>query len=236
MSVLIAGAVAGAAVFASRSDPPADQNIQSQLEAAELPPIQQPTKLKPEISEATPTPNLDIPASGNGMFISAPGTTQATLPTNVTAYRVEVEQGLPWKPSEVATKIDDTLADPRGWNGSGHGFQRSTDANLRILVATPTTVDRLCAPLLTRGELSCRNGDRVVLNARRWALGIDDYDKLDEYRTYLINHEVGHALGHGHETCPVAGAPAPVMQQQTKGLQQCRTNPWPTQEEIIGDR
>jgi hypothetical protein len=84
------------------------------------------------------------------------------------------------------------------------------------------TTDRLCAPYLTRGEVSCQNGNRVVLNAKRWLLGADSYGSdLTNYRRYLVNHEFGHALGNHHVDCPGRGRLAPVMMQQTKGLGDC---------------
>jgi hypothetical protein len=75
---------------------------------------------------------------------------------------------------------------------------------------------------------SCRNGNRVVINLARWARGVPHYGApLDLYRTYAVNHEVGHLLGFGHQLCPAPGGPAPLMQQQTLGLHGCAANPWP---------
>ncbi len=160
--------------------------------------------------------------------------TDRTDPKARWKYSVEVERELAdrvVKVGRVASTIEMVLGDQRGWSGKGHTFTRSADAaarDLRILLATPGTTDELCAPLQTRGRVSCRNGDLVVLNARRWMEGIEDYQGyLDQYRTYLINHEVGHFLGRGHVSCPGNGLPAPVMMQQTYGLGKCTRNPWP---------
>jgi hypothetical protein len=145
-------------------------------------------------------------------------------------YTVEVEGGLPYNPQQVANIVHATLADPRGWIASGeHAFQRiNTEVDVRVLLSTPSTTDELCAPLRTRGEVSCRNGKLVVLNAKRWNLGIEAYGAdIDGYRQYLVNHEIGHALGFSHATCPGVGEPAPIMLQQSYGLDGCTPNPWP---------
>ncbi len=72
-----------------------------------------------------------------------------------------------------------------------------------------------------------------MINGWRWAQGSETFGDahIFGYRQMLLNHEVGHRLGHDHETCPADGALAPVMMQQTKTLtldgRTCRINPWP---------
>ena len=102
---------------------------------------------------------------------------------------------------------------------------RCGPVDFRVVLAAPATVDRLCYPLRTNGSLSCATGARAVLNVRRWRRGAPAFHgNVALYRRYLVNHEVGHLLGHGHSSCQAAGARAPVMMQQTLGVGACRAN------------
>lgn len=191
-------------------------------------PVARPTP-EPPVTPSPPIP--DVPATGPGTFAVTPGQSgRAGTEGSLLTYTVEVETGLPFDPIEVAGVVDATLADPRSWIADGrHSFQRvPSGGDLRVLVATPGTTDELCAPLRTRGEVSCRNGQNVVLNAMRWAVAVPHYQgDVAGYRQYVVNHEVGHALGESHVDCPAPGEVAPVMLQQTYGLEGCVANSWP---------
>ena len=148
-------------------------------------------------------------------------------------FDVRVEKGVDLDPDTVARALEKTLDDPRSWRYTGKVrfslVKAGEPADLHAYLVTPGTTDKLCAPLLTRGEVSCRSGDKVVLNAKRWVFGAKAFGpSAADYRQYLANHEFGHALGHGHVGCPHSGDPSPVMLQQTKGLQGCTANPWPS--------
>ena len=141
---------------------------------------------------------------------------------------VLVEGTLPVAVEEVARVVRRVLRDPRGWPRAGYAFRLVDEhADLSIVLASPSLTDRLCAPLQTLGRYSCAQGGRAVLNFARWQGGAPAYRSLGRYRTYTINHEVGHLLGRAHAYCSTAGARAPVMVQQTKGVAPCRPNPWP---------
>jgi hypothetical protein len=123
-----------------------------------------------------------------------------------------------------------TLNDRRSWTENGRRRFARTDgaAQVRVVLASPATSAAICRPLRTFGKLSCREGSATVLTMYRWVKAIPEYaGDRDGYRRYVVNHEVGHALGHGHQYCGGRGRMAPVMMQQTKGLKGCRPNPWP---------
>jgi hypothetical protein len=148
-------------------------------------------------------------------------------------YEVQVEKGVDISAEEAATEIQRILADPRSWAAHGRGtFQLvSSDSDFVIRIATPATADRLCLAqgLNTRGELNCETADGVVVNLRRWLFGSPTFGgPAADYRHLIINHEVGHEIGIRHHMgCPGPGGLAPVMMQQIKGLDGCRSNAWP---------
>ena len=153
-------------------------------------------------------------------------------------YRIQVEKATGYPVKEFAKEVRTILDDKRGWQGTGKVyFQQRRRAQLRIILATPLTVDRLCAPLDTNGYVSCYRKNKVVLNVMRWREGAAAWKgKLLDYRRYLINHEVGHALGRRHEYCNRAGGPVPVMHPQTYGFMNCKPNYWPLRSEKAGLR
>lgn len=168
---------------------------------------------------------------GRGSFDRADGVSRRAGSGPLRRYTVAVEAGLGVEAEDFAEAVDATLADPRSWgHGSRLSLQRVDDGpvSFRVVLASPGTADRLCAPLPTNGRLSCGEGSTAVINVYRWEKGADAYgDDLADYRDYVVNHEVGHTLGHGHQPCGGAGRMAPVMMQQTNGVGACRPNPWP---------
>lgn len=184
-----------------------------------------------------PTP-IEVLESGPGTFRTAAAEAEPVGEgAEVYRYRVRVEDGIALEPEEAAREIHGILGDPRGWTNDGEStFELVAEGSteLTILISTPDTVDDLCGRygLDTQGEVNCRIGDEVVVNLRRWVEGSPQFDgPITEYRALIINHEVGHRLGHGHAGCPGEGEPAPAMMQQIKGLDGCVANAWPYDED-----
>ncbi len=180
-----------------------------------------------------------VPETGAGQFrlVAVPAGPVRTT-GRILYYAVEVEEGLDVDAAEYAATVRATLTDPRGWQDElGVGFvpvapeevRSGARVDFRVSLASNDFTSRLCAPLATRAaRVSCFNGSRSVINLYRWELGSVTYGAdLIGYRQYVINHEVGHALGKRHVSCPSPGQPGPVMLQQTLRLDGCQPWPWP---------
>ncbi|WP_284303927.1 DUF3152 domain-containing protein [Mobilicoccus caccae] len=183
----------------------------------------------------------DVPESGSGRttVVTLPGqdSSPQDRPGRVVRYTVEIEGGLEKVAAGFPEAVRGYLTDDRGWETrdgvrfedvSAEERKQGVEPDIRIMFASPDLVDAKCAPLRTNGRLSCHHAGKVMVNAWRWVHGSKNYgEDLDAYRTYLVNHEVGHSLGHGHVACPGRGEKAPIMLQQTLRLDGCLPHPYP---------
>jgi hypothetical protein len=173
-------------------------------------------------------------------------------------YTVEVEDGIDTTAfggdEAFARMVSETLVNPKSWTHNPQfAFTRidSGQPDFRVSLTSPMTVREGCGydiPI----ESSCYNPayldgqPRVFVNEARWVRGAVPFQgDVGSYRQYLVNHEVGHAIGYQrHEPCGENGALAPVMMQQTFSIsndddakfdpesvkadgKSCRFNPWP---------
>ena len=196
---------------------------------------------EPPTNDPTPAGGQQpVPSAGTGKLnaVEIPDGPNKPIGRTV-AFGIDIEDGLPVSAAEFAAVVETVLLDSRGWQTKDDvrfvpvdPAERASGSHVDILVtlASPTLTAKLCAPLNTSvQQVSCWNGSRAVLNLTRWIRGASTYgEDLISYRDYLVSHEVGHGLGHGHVHCPAAGQPAPVMVQQTKDLEGCTAWPWPT--------
>ncbi|MBM0234020.1 DUF3152 domain-containing protein [Micromonospora sp. STR1_7] len=214
------------------------------LVAAPLPPSADPSPSASASSDAPPVLRLPgaVPSAGTGRFgyddRSGPVLGRAG---QLRRYRVAVESGSAEDAAEFGQVVGRALAGPGSWVDSGRLRLRQVPGgaprDFTVYLATARTAGRMCADggvdirIGGRPYTSCRAPGQVIINLDRWRLSVPHYVSagvpLSVYRMYVVNHEVGHQLGHRHERCPGAGRPAPVMMQQTLFLDGCRANPWP---------
>jgi len=166
------------------------------------------------------------PGSGTTEAVGEAGT-QARTYTYSLATRGRIRVDMDY----VAIHVAQTLNDPRGWSlgGAIEFRQVASGGDFTLWMSEASMVPSFGSPCSS--SWSCRVGRNVIINQTRWMGASDSWlaggGTLDGYRHYVVNHETGHWLGFGHQNCPGAGQPAPVMQQQSKDLQGCRHNTWP---------
>ncbi|MFF0469198.1 DUF3152 domain-containing protein [Micromonospora zamorensis] len=248
--VLAVGAVVTVIAEGPGGHPAADRLAADEI--ASLPPLVAaplPPSVSPSPSEAvpsSPSPVLRapgaVPSAGTGGFgydaRSGPVLGRAG---ELRRYRVAVESGSNEDAAEFGLAVQTALAGPGSWVDSGRlrlqQVPGDAPRDFTVYLATARTAGRMCADggvdirVGGRPYTSCRAPGQVIINLDRWRLSVPHFVSagvpLAVYRTYVVNHEVGHQLGHRHERCPGAGRPAPVMMQQTLFLNGCRVNQWP---------
>jgi hypothetical protein len=144
-------------------------------------------------------------------------------------YRFKVDEDVAKEydvrvPVQIGFEVMCHLNDPEGWSKHGYFFEPVLQGEkVLIRLSSPATIEKICG----NGSLSCAElgGRHMYLNAYRWFNGAPKSKlSVDGYHQQIVNHEIGHILGHGHKKCPCKGCPAPVMMQQTKGIGECAPN------------
>jgi len=150
-------------------------------------------------------------------------------------YHVETRGRITTSLEQFKAQAQQTYEDPRGWRGAGIRFVPVAHGGAFTLVlAQASRVPSFSSQCSSMW--SCRVGRFVIINQDRWKHASPAWNAahlaLRDYRHMVVNHETGHWLGLHHASCPGPGRLAPVMQQQSKGLQGCRFNPFPTIHEL----
>ncbi len=207
---------------------PADfSELRQTLKQVSLATIDQPQWLKDQLAAEA------AEAAAAAAAQAAAGAKRVAVTLSVT-YDVSTRGAVTASLAEFKTQANQTLNDGRGWSSMNVRFvEVASGGKFSLILATS---DEVGAVPGCSSDYSCRSGRSVLINQDRWMGATPSWNNaggsLRDYRHMVVNHEVGHWLGHGHTSCGGAGQPAPVMQQQSIDLQGCSFNPWPLAGEL----
>lgn len=198
---------------------PADfSSMRQTIAQITLPEIEQPEWLKGQIAAES----------------AKSSTARAASAQIAVTYSVSTRGSVRADLAEFKSQANQTLNDARGWARMNVRFNEvPSGGNFSLVLADAASIG---AQAGCSSDYSCRVGRTVYINQERWLGATPSWNNaggsLRDYRHMVVNHEVGHWLGHGHESCSTPGGLAPVMQQQSMDLQGCRFNPWPLDSEL----
>lgn len=147
-------------------------------------------------------------------------------------FRTSVDSDVNYSDEQFRREVTIYLHDPDGWARFYEFVYAPTGPAKHIRLCHPRTIKRNGCK---EDYLSCAilGGTDIWLNSDRWMHGSKASRlPLEEYRQYIVSHEMGHSLGYEHTTCPGPGMPAPIMLQQTLGIGKCSPNTKVTEKDL----
>lgn len=182
-----------------------------------------------------PAPEVTAPVAP---IVTPPITVRNPITRTVT-YEVTTRGNITSDLATFKTQVQQTFDDNRGWNRLGVQFKAvASGGDFSVVLTEAAEVPSFWSGC--SADYSCTVGRYVIINQDRWEGATTSWNNaggdLRNYRHMVVNHETGHWLGHGHESCPAAGQAAAVMQQQSIDLGGCKFNPWPIDKEIWSSR
>jgi hypothetical protein len=191
--------------------------------------------------ENTPTPTVEPTTPEPEEPEPAAESTTETQPeaSTVITYTVSLDGNVGVPLDDFATMANQTLNDPRGWYRADVSFKQvPSNGQLQLILAEASRLPSYGS--VCSVDWSCQPGysGMVIINVDRWLGGTDSWAAtglpLRDYQHMVLNHEMGHFLGHrdNEQVCPAPGALAPIMQQQSMDLRGCQMNPWPLDSEL----
>ena len=148
---------------------------------------------------------------------------------------------------EFEQQVADMLSSGKGWRD--HQFKIVEEGcPLRINLVPTAEAEATCKlPGLScfQPRVDDTGAQNIWLSADRWYESSEAFlsggSTLDDYRQYLLFHELGHFLGRGHTLACSDDGFEPVMRQQTKGhgpehgfevCEQRNVRPLPQEDEV----
>lgn len=129
--------------------------------------------------------------------------------------------------------IIDILDDPRGWADVGYVFKMVPVNEADVIIYKKSRLamsKRFQRPDLAGMSVCVRSVPiEIWIHNDNWSSPPKNFiGSKSVYQAYVIQHEMGHAIGYSHhDPLPDPTLPCPVMYQQTRGtIDRCRSNPW----------